>query len=567
MINLKTTLAQDVTEGLQAAMAAGDLPEVDEMPTVVVSHSDRAGQGDYASPIALSLTKLAKKPPLEIVEAIAKHMPKKEYIGAIEAAAPGFLNVWISEAWLSARVDNIATEHLCDDIEVGAGRMVNLEFISANPTGPLTLGNARTAFSVDTLGNVMQCAGFNVIREYYFNDAGGQIRRLGESVLRRILQEQGETIEFPEELYQGEYIKDLGDTITEEWKENEGKTFSVQDLEDDAVLGHVSHRAMTKMLERIKRTITDDLHIQFDIWTSEQQIRDSGAIDEALEKLDGAGKTYEKDGALWFKTTDYGEEKDKVLVKKDGEYAYIMPDIGYHQDKFNRKYDHIFTFIGADHQAQMPKVKAAMEALGNDVSKLHFVVAQWMALKKDGKEFKPSKRKGHVYGPQDLIKEIGYDAARYFMVQHSLSSHMELDLDLAKERSERNPVYYVQYAYVRLQSILRKAKEQGLINDIDGTVPLAQQVVLTEPAEFALLRIMYRLPEVVVDITASFEVQPLAYYSHDLARAVHAFYGEVPVMAAQDPTVIKNRLQLVFAARNVLRQTLDLLGISKPEVM
>lgn len=567
MINLRNVLIEDITVGVSAAMEAGDLPKIKQDVKVIVDRPDRDGQGDYASAIALMLTKQAKKPPMEIVEIIAKHMPKKEYIGAIEAAAPGFLNIWISEEWLSARINNIATEHVCDDITIGHGQHVNLEFISANPTGPLTLGNARTAFSADTFANVLECAGYNVTREYYMNDAGGQVLRLGESVLRRILQEEGKKVAFPEELYQGEYIKEVAHSIAEEWREVEGRTFTKEDLEDQEILEKVSEQAVHMMKNRIMKAVKDDLKIEFDVWSSEKEIRNSGKIEDVLKKLTRKGEAYEKDGALWFKTTNYGEEKDKVLVKADGEYAYFTPDIAYHQNKYDREFDHIFTFLGADHIGQVPKLYAAMKALGNDPDKLHFVVAQWMALKRDGKVFKPSKRKGEVYGPQDLIEEIGYDAARYFMVQHNLSSHMELDLDLAKERSERNPVYYVQYAFVRLQSILRKAKEQGSVEAVGEAVSLQERVVLHEPAEFALVRALFRLPEVIETISTSFEVHPLAYYAHDLARAIHQFYNEVPVLSVEDEEVLKNRLQLVFAARNVLGQTLDMLGISKPDVM
>jgi arginyl-tRNA synthetase len=278
--------------------------------------------------------------------------------------------------------------------------------------------------------------------------------------------------------------------------------------------------------------------------------------------------TYTKDGAEYLKTTQFGDDQDRVLAKQDGEYAYIAPDIAYHQQKYERKFDHIFTFLGADHQGHVPKLKAAMEALGNDTSKLHFVIAQWMSLVKDGKPFKPSKRKGHVYGPKELIDEIGYDAARFFMVQHNLSSHMELNLDVAKERSERNPVYYVQYAYVRLQSILRKAKERGLIDSVDDSAePLVKEPHYTEQAEYDLIRVLYRLPEAVEEVCRTFEPHRLTYYAHDLAKATHIFYKQAPILSVENSPVAEHRLQLVFAARKVLGETLDLLGISKPDVM
>lgn len=561
MLNVKKALAADIAEGMKAAGLP--VPE-DGVPVV---RTEKPEHGDYACPVAMAVAKQVGKQPMEIVEIIAEHMPKKEYVGKLEAAPPGFLNISISIKWLTARLDDIIEQDICGDVNVGEGRLVDLEFISANPTGPLTLGNARTAFSADTLANVLECAGFNVTREYYVNDAGEQIRKLGESVLRRALEDNGETVEFPEELYQGDYIKDLAKTLAEQWKENEGREFTLADLEDEDLLRDLSREAAEIMLAAIKKTIHDDLKIHFDVWASERALRKSGKVKAIIERLAAKKYVYEKDGAKYLRTTEFGDEEDRVLVKKNGHYAYIAPDIAYHQDKFDREFDLIFTFLGADHQGHVPKLTWALEALGNDTGKLRFPVAQWLALTKEGKEFKPSKRRGQVYGAKDLIEEVGYDAARFFMVQHSLTSHMTLDLDLAKERSERNPVYYVQYAYVRLQSILRKAKEQEIISEVGSAVPSPKQLMLNEEAEMNLIRALYRLPEVVVDTTESFDVHDLAYVAQDIAKAVHQFYRDVPVLSSPDTDLVLSRLQLVAAAQKVLGQTLDLLGISKPDVM
>lgn len=574
MINLKAALRADLEVGVVAAVVAKELV-VPEDFTMVVERSEVPERGDYASPVALALTKSSGKSPMEIVEIVAKYMPKKEYVRSLEAAAPGFLNIWIDEHWLARRLDNVLTEELFLDVQVGRGMSANLEFISANPTGPLTLGNVRTAFAADTLANVLGKLGYNVTREYYINDGGMQTRRLGESVLRRILQQQGVTIDFAEELYQGEYIYSLANIIAEKWRENEGKVFGVADLEDEAVVKRFSEEAVELCLALIRGIIRDDLRITFDVWTSEKKIRDSGVIEKALKILEERGQSYEKEGAVWLKSAQFGDSEDRVLVKKDGEYAYLAPDIGYHEDKFERGFDIIMTFLGADHQGYIPRLKAAMAALGHDTDKLRFQVAQWLGLKKDGVAFKPSKRKGHVYGPGDLIAEIGYDAARFLLVQHSLSSHMELDLDLAKERSERNPVYYVQYAFVRLQSILRKAKETGELEgavEPEVTADLVQQTaglagVLRLPAEIALIKEMFRLPEVMVDIAGTYEVHHLAFYAHELARLIHAFYTEVPVLTAKASEEREARLQVVAAAQKVLKEVLDMLGISKPDIM
>jgi arginyl-tRNA synthetase len=567
MLNLAQELKKNIETAIAAAQESGKLPETKKLPPVVVKAAQEEGHGDYASPFALALTKLVKKPPMQIVEIVAEHMEKPEYLGKLEAAAPGFLNMWIAPGWMTARLDDVIQHDVTADISIGNGKSVNFEFISANPTGPLTLGNARTAFSADTLANVLIAAGYNVTREYYVNDAGNQVKKLGESVLRRALQASGEHVDFSEELYQGDYISDLAQEISEQLKENEGKEFTKEDLEDAAVLSKVSQAALVMMLTHIKETISKDLKITFDVWTSEKALRDSGLIEKTLDVVRKRGYAYKKEGAEWLKTTVFGDEKDRVFVKKDGEYAYIAPDIAYHHQKFERKFDLIFTFLGADHLGHVPKLKAAMQVLGHDVEKLHFPIAQWFTLVRGGKAVAMSKRKGQIYTPKELIEEVGYDPARYFFVQHRLDTHMDFDLDLAKEKSDRNPVYYVQYAYVRLQSILRRAKEEGVISEVGMQFDMSSSPALTQTPEIDLMKKMYVFPEMIAEIAQTYGVHQLPYYAYELAKAVHVFYKHVPVLAADDRELIMSRLQLVLAARAVLGKTLDLLGISKPEVM
>ncbi|MEO6077405.1 MAG: arginine--tRNA ligase, partial [Candidatus Andersenbacteria bacterium] len=385
-------------------------------------------------------------------------------------------------------------------------------------------------------------------------------------VLRRMIQEAGHRVEFPEDLYQGEYITDIAKNIAEYYTETEKKEFVVKDLEDEKLLADISARAMQACLAEIKKTILDDLHIEFDIFSSEQAVKDSGEIEQILTKLRKKDLTHKKEGAEFLKTTEFGDDKDRVIVKKDGQYAYITPDIAYHQNKFDRKFDSIMTFLGADHQGHIPKLKAAMSALGNDTEKLQMITAQFLAIVKGGKPVKLSKRKGNVYGPKDLIDEIGYDVARFFMVQHALTHHMVLDLEVAKEKSDANPVYYVQYAYVRLQSILRKAKEMGIAID-DGSQEISSQVVLSNDSERALALALHKFPEIVEDIATSFSVHQLPLFAYDLARAINVFYRDVPVLAEEDEKLRLSRLQIAYSAQFVLGKILDLLGISKPDVM
>ncbi len=333
------------------------------------------------------------------------------------------------------------------------------------------------------------------------------------------------------------------------------------------MLADVSTKAMLACLNGIKKTVQDDLRIAFDVWSSEREVRESGAIENVLQTLDSKNLIYEKEGAKFLKTTSFGDSEDRVIVKKDGGYAYIAPDVAYHQGKFDRKFDMIFTFIGADHQGHAPKLSAALSALGNDIQKLHLVFAQFLSIMQGGKQVALSKRKGNVYGPKDLIDEIGYDAARYFLVSHALGSHMVLDLDMAKQKSDANPVYYVQYAYVRLQSILRKAKTQGILPSGDAVSEITSTVTLNHESERALAMQLFLFPEVIEDIAQSYNVQQLPHYAYDVARSVSAFYRDVSVLHEKDEVLRASRLQIALCAQTVLGEILDLLGINKPDVM
>lgn len=569
MVNLRRELTQDIREALEAIKKAGVVISDTATISIVVKRTDDALHGDYSSPIALQLAPLVEgKPlPMEIAALIAEHMPKREYIGKVEGVVPGFLNITIKDAYLASRLDDLPRDDMRSICNVGNNKSVNMEFISANPTGPLTIGNARTAFSADTLGSVMEFAGYNVIREYYINDSGEQIARLGESVLRRILQQQGLVLDFPEVLYQGEYIIEMAKQLAEEYVEEEGRTFALPDVDNPALIAEISAKAMGSCLAAIQKTIADDLHIDFDVWTSERAVRDSGEIEKVIGRLKEKNLMYEKDGALFLKTTEFGDEKDRVMIKKNGAYAYITPDVAYHQLKFDREFDMMFTYLGADHQGHIPKLKAALTALGNDTSKLHMIVAQWLEIVQGGKQVALSKRKGNVYSLQELIHEIGYDAARFFMIQHALEGHMVLDLDVAKEKSDANPVYYVQYAYVRLEAILRKAKVMGIIPTSETVEEVSSQVTISHASERELALQLFAFPEVIEDIATKFSVHQLAHFAYDTARVVNAFYRDVQVLSEENGDLRLSRLQIVIAAHAILGNVIDLLGISKPDVM
>ncbi len=353
----------------------------------------------------------------------------------------------------------------------------------------------------------------------------------------------------------------MAKVIAERYKEDEGKIFAQEDLENEKLLSAISHEAMRMCLTAIKKTVSEDLKI------SEQAVKDSGEIETVLTKLRDKNLMYTKDGAEFLKTTEFGDDQDRVMVKKDGTHAYIAPDVAYHQQKFDRKFDLVFTYFGADHQGHIPKLVAALKALGNDTSKLHLLVTQWFALIREGEKVSFSKRKGNIYSPKEFIEEIGYDVARFLMVQHALDGHMTLDMDMAKEKSDSNPVYYVQYAYVRLQSIIRKAKEAGILPIGDLNAEVTSRVVLGHVSETALALELFRFPEVMEDIATSFAVHQLPVYAYDIARAITTFYHDAPIMSEEDPVLQKSRLQIAIAAHSVLGRVLDLLGIGKPDIM
>lgn len=496
---------------------------------IKIGHPEVASFGDYSSNVALRL----KKPAVEIVGKL-----KSDLFEKIEVAGPGFINFFISPKYLQKQVAEILKQgEKFGQLKIGKNQKVNVEFISANPTGPLTLGNGRGGFCGDVLANILEKAGHKVSREYYINDRGEQVVKLGHSVLA---DEQA--------VYKGKYIDDLRQRIS-------GKT-----PED------VGEKAAGIILKEMIKPAVKKMGIKFDVWFSEKSLYKESEIKQVLDYLKKKNLLYEKDRAFWFKSTQFGDDKDRVLVKEDGEETYFLSDIAYLNNKFHRGFNRLIFFWGADHYGYIARLKAAAEALGFGKEKLVIIIMQLVQLFQEGKEVRMSKRTGAYVTLDELIDEAGLDVSRFFFLTRSPGSHLNFDLDLAKEQSEKNPVYYVQYAHARICSILQKSTH---LNNF------AMTGLLRHESELNLIKQLIRLPEIIDDTARDYQVQRLPQYAMDLAAAFHQFYRDCKVLRpSSEPQsnsevegLQKARLTLVSAAKIVLKNTLDLMGISAPEKM
>lgn len=504
--------------------------------------------GDYFTNIALVMAKKIGKSPMEIADDLVKRFdlsrpkqPKEvepqlaDIFKKIEIAPPGYINFYLSGEYLQNKVAEINREKdNFGNSEIGKGIKVNNEFISANPTGPLTVGNGRGGFYGDTLSNVLKKSGFSVVNEYYINNAGEQVIKLGHSVLKD-----------SEAVYAGEYIEQLNK-----------KFYAARDAKEAG-----ERSAEFVINEMIKKTVNEKMKIFFDLWISERDLLKNGDVDRAVEILKNKKITYEKDGALWLKTTEFGDDKDRVLVKSDGQKTYFASDCGYILNKIERGFDKIIEIWGADHHGYINRFRAAAKALGFS-GDLKFIIIQLVKLVKDGKEVKMSKRTGNVVYIDDLIEEVGNDVARFFFLMYSPDTHMNFDLGLAKERSEKNPVYYVQYAHARIHSILAKAKNAKRKTKNYGSLSL-----LTHEKELSLIRELNKFPELIEEIAESYEVHKLPHYAVKLADKFHSFYDECRVIDEKNPELSAARHALINAVRIVLAEALRLMGISAPSKM
>lgn len=536
------------------------LIETEDIPVVEIDVPKDSAFGDYASNIAMVLASRMKKksPPRKIAETIVQYIEDKERIlEKVEIAGPGFMNFFIKEGmWASLIEDIYKLGKQYGNSDYGNGKKVHLEFVSANPTGPLHIGHARGAVVGDVIANILETAGFSVFREYYINDAGNQMNNLGKSVLFRYKELLGEDIEFPEGCYQGDYIKDLAREIVKK----DGDIYRTKS--HDEVIRNFTDYAARAILDEIKEDLKA-FGVVFDNYFSERTLYEDNRVAQLLAELEEKKIIYRDDGTVWFKTTDYGDEKDRVVVRKNGEPTYFAADIAYHHDKYSRGFDTIIDVWGADHHGYIPRMSACIESIGHPKDSLKIVLIQLVSLLRDGAPVAMSTRAGEFVTLKEVVDEVGKDAARYNFLMRRSDTHLDFDLELAKKQSNENPVYYVQYAHARICSILRNAGERGL--EIPGydEVDLRNLIL---PEEINLIKAITRFPEVVEGAALSLEPHRLTFYLNELAGLFHSYYNKHKVLS-DDEGLSRARVFLIQSILTVLRNALKLLGVSAPERM
>ena len=547
-----------VKQCLRDAIVASGIAAPSQIPDIALEVPKEKAHGDLATNVAMQLTRVAKANPRHIAERIVAALDtRKAHIARVDIAGPGFINFVLDKSFLHRIVgDAIAQDADYGRVNVGAGKKVLVEFVSANPTGSLHLGHARGAAVGDALCNVLEFAGYEVTREYYINDAGNQIDNLAKSIEARYLQALGLEAEMPEDGYYGEDIKRFG----AELKEREGDRLTR--LPEHERREFFRSYGLAKELEKIRKDL-DRFGVRFDNWFSETSLYTEGKIEPVLRRLKERGHTYESDGATWLRTTPFGDDKDRVLIKNDGTFTYLTPDIAYHETKYERGYDLMINIWGADHHGYVPRIKAAMEALGHDPNKLIVLITQMVSLFQNGEKVKMSKRTGKAVTMEELMDEVGVDPMRYYFTMRSTDSHLDFDIDLAISQSNDNPVFYVQYAHARICSIFRQAKEQGIELAPADLVDLSP---LVKEAEFDLLRKMGELPGEVAEAAAKYEPHRLIRYAYELASQFHSYYKAERIIT-EDAALTQARLALIAAVRIVIRNVLRLVGVSAPSSM
>ncbi|WP_054955403.1 arginine--tRNA ligase [Paenibacillus dakarensis] len=549
---------QLVAEAVADAAVAAGLVSREELPAITLEVPKDKSHGDLATNAAMQLTRIAKKNPRQIAESILEHLDTgKASIEKAEIAGPGFINFKLNKSYLYPVIELVQQEgENYGRVNKGQSQKIQVEFVSANPTGSLHLGHARGAAVGDALCNVLDFAGYDVTREYYINDAGNQVVNLCKSIEARYLQELGQEVEMPEDGYHGEDIKGFAKELVAE------KGDSLLSLSPEERTAFFREFGLEKELGKIKRDLSR-FRVHFDEWFSETSLYTNGLVEKSLEELKAKGEAYEQDGATWLRTTDYGDDKDRVLVKNDGTYTYLTPDIAYHRNKYERGYDRMINIWGADHHGYIPRMKAAMEALGNDPAKLTVLIAQMVSLFQDGEKVKMSKRTGKAVTMEDLMDEVGVDAIRYFFTMRSMDSHLDFDMDLAVSTSNENPVFYVQYAHARICSVFRQAEEQGI-----ELLPLdkVNLSLLTAEHEYDILRKIGELPQEVSLAAENYAPHRLIRYVYELASLFHSYYRAERVIT-EDAEQTQARFAILGAIRTVIANVLRLVGVSAPERM
>jgi arginyl-tRNA synthetase len=555
---MKHIIKNMVTAAAEKAVEAGRLPSA-HLPDMEIEAPKHESQGDLSTNFAMVSAAVQKMAPRQIAQILIDHMEPMDWIEKIEVAGPGFVNFFLKPAaWHPVVNQVLEADDRYGASDFGKGERVQVEFVSANPTGPLHVGHGRGAAVGDALGNILSFAGFSVSKEYYINDSGRQIRTLGTSVWFRLLELAGQKIQFPEDCYKGDYIKDLAREVLD----REGPEFP--DKDEAEAVRICARYAAGRILEQIRKDLAD-FGVSFDQWFSEQSLYDSSRVQQTIDSLKQGGQVYEKDGAWWFRTVDFGDEKDRVVVRSNGLTTYFASDIAYHQEKFERGFDRVIDVWGADHHGYINRLAAAVMAMGMKREQFQVILVQLVTLLRGGKPVQMSTRAGEFVTLKDIVDEVGKDAARFMFLSRSYDSGLDFDLEVAKQKSSDNPVYYVQYVHARIAGILAKAAEHHpeVSMDFRKGRHLPQ---LTAPEEIQLIKTLAGFPEQVEKSAATCHPHVIFTYLMSLASAFHVYYNRHKVITS-DHQVMLARLSLVLAVKKVIRNGLSLLGVSAPDRM
>ncbi|WP_078543385.1 arginine--tRNA ligase [Litchfieldia alkalitelluris] len=556
-MNVFDQVKERLKDEIKASVVKAGLALEEQIPDVVLEIPKEKAHGDFSTNMAMQLARIAKKAPRTIADDIVNHFDKtKASIEKIEIAGPGFINFYMDNTYLTELVSTIlkSGSHY-GATNTGRNQKVQVEFVSANPTGDLHLGHARGAAVGDSLCNILAKAGYDVSREYYINDAGNQINNLAISVETRYMQALGMEKDMPEDGYHGQDIIEIGKTLAAEFGD---KYVHIPEQER---FDFFREYGLKYEMAKLQKDLAE-FRVDFDVWYSETSLYHNGKIDNALATLREKGHIYEEEGATWFRSTTYGDDKNRVLKKSDGSYTYLTPDIAYHQDKLERGFEKLINIWGADHHGYIPRMKAAIQALGYAEDTLEVEIIQLVHLYKNGEKMKMSKRTGKAVTMRDLIEEVGLDAVRYFFAMRSADTHMDFDLDLAVSKSNENPVYYSQYAHARICSMLRSGEELGV--NLDENINLA---LINSEKEIDLLKKLGEFPAAVAEAAEKRIPHRVTNYTYELASALHSFYNAEKVLDQENMEKTKARLGLMKAVQITLQNALALIGVSAPEKM
>lgn len=556
-MNVLDKVKDNLKQEIGAAVAKAGLVAEDQIPVVVLETPRLKEHGDFATNIAMQLTKIAARPPRQIAQAIVDNLDAvKAQVSQVEIAGPGFINFRMDNSYLWDVIPDIIGAGITyGSSNFGKGQKVNIEYVSANPTGDLHIGHARNAAVGDSLSRIMAKAGYDVHREYYINDAGNQINNLALSLEARYLQALGQDFPMPEDGYHGVDIVEMGKKIAADHGDK------YVNLPREQRLQVMRDYGLEQELLKLRGDLRE-FGVEFDTWFSETSLYESGKLNAALEFLQEQGKTYQEDGAVWFRASEYGDDKDRVLVKQDGSYTYLMPDIAYHRDKLERGFETLVNVWGADHHGYIPRMRAALQAMGFKPEQLQILVMQMVSLYQDGEKVKMSKRTGKAVTLRDLMEEVGTDAARYFLTMLSADSQLDFDLDLAVSKSNDNPVFYVQYAHARLCSMEQNGIEVGL--SIDADTDLSS---LTMEREYDLLKQLGEFPAVVAEAAERLMPHRVVTYVFELASMLHSYYNAERVVDPDAPEKSRARLALMKAVQITVANALALIGVTAPKQM